>query len=136
MTGVSPSRDGTWFGLVWFGLVRFGSDWFGSVRFALAWVVSAVLIRFRLNWVGLTSVGLFLLFFICADLVWLFCLVWLRFVFSRFVSCVHVLPSPSRWGGHRVIDGNMEFARMLKSLTAVMMAAQVRQQIRELSDVS
>ncbi|CAN0507912.1 unnamed protein product, partial [Laminaria digitata] len=32
--------------------------------------------------------------------------------------------SGHRWGGHRVIDGKMEFARMLKSLTAVMMAAQ------------
>ncbi|CAN0230516.1 unnamed protein product [Ascophyllum nodosum] len=28
------------------------------------------------------------------------------------------------WGGHRVIDGNMDFTRMLKSLMAVMMAAQ------------
>lgn len=32
-----------------------------------------------------------------------------------------------RWGGHRVIDGKMEFARMLKSLMAVMMAAQVNE---------
>lgn len=48
------------------------------------------------------------------------------FVLFLFAPFVAYLPRHIRWGGHRVLEGNDNFDRMLKSLMAVMMASQVR----------